>query len=271
MKKGFTLIEVAIVMVIIGLLVGGSIQMMNVLNQRAKITEAKQQLETLNEAIKGFVQNNGSLPTQAQFSTLGNIIDPWGKQIDYYNIDDSNNSICTYTASFSTNGTPIITNVAFSIVSSGENRNMQTDLLNELTLYIQGSTNGPNIDDNTTDFNRPEPYDDLYKIVSLNELKTFANCNINQLQIINPTLPVGNANNPYSVQLVATINGTECSAPTDCTYSIVSIPNLFNITASGLLQDSDNNATVGATVQVTAHHITTNSDVNRTYVITINP
>jgi prepilin-type N-terminal cleavage/methylation domain-containing protein len=63
MKKGFTLVELSIALVIIGLLIGGSVQMMSMLSKRAKVTEAKQQLDTLKERIIGFAQTYSRLPT----------------------------------------------------------------------------------------------------------------------------------------------------------------------------------------------------------------
>jgi prepilin-type N-terminal cleavage/methylation domain-containing protein len=72
MKKGFTLIELSIALVIIGLLIGGSMQMMSSLSKRAKVTEAKQQLDTLKERIIGFAQSNdGRLPTLDELKTFG--------------------------------------------------------------------------------------------------------------------------------------------------------------------------------------------------------
>lgn len=225
MKKGFTLIELAIVMVVIGLLVGGSIQMMSVMSKRAKVTEAKQQLETLREGILGFVQTNGALPTQNEFETLGDITDPWGRHIDYYpdaNLTQ-NDLLCIDDDTYDTLNTPAappslspINDIGFILVSSGANYNMQTDMMTERKLYAQGIDN---VDDNTTDMSRNEEYDDLFIVVTLAELKALGNCQSKILQIINPTLPTGTVGTAYpSTSIIATgNNGTlTYSTPANC-------------------------------------------------------
>jgi prepilin-type N-terminal cleavage/methylation domain-containing protein len=61
-NKGFTLIEIAIVMVIIGLLAGGGVSLMGMLSERKTRNET---LEYLNEAkvsLVNFAQINGRLP-----------------------------------------------------------------------------------------------------------------------------------------------------------------------------------------------------------------
>lgn len=203
MKKGFTLIELAMVMVVIGLVIGGGIQMMSVMSKRAKITEVKQQLESAREAIIGFVQVNGNLPTQAEFQNLwtgskdqitGVALDPWNKPILYISSLHFANTtdICNYrVADLNVSNYVSAVDVAFVIVSSSENYNMQTRLRtastpDEVRIYSPSQQ----IDDNTTDFNRAtDKYDDLYRFVTLQELKSAINCQDSALEIIPMTLP----------------------------------------------------------------------------------
>ncbi|MFZ2968489.1 MAG: putative Ig domain-containing protein [Sulfuricurvum sp.] len=189
MRKGITLIEMAIVMVIIGFLVGGSIQGLSLLSKRAKVTEAKQQLQTMQEAIKGFVQTNGSLPTQAQFATLvGNNRDPWNGTIAYFHdvaLETSGN-ICTLnTTTLASGGNFVGNDLAFMLVSGGGNYNLQTQQAGgTVNLYTPGTL----IDDEPIPTNRPtDEYDDINVRTALDELKTQINCQ--PFEIINSALP----------------------------------------------------------------------------------
>ncbi|MDX1610181.1 MAG: type II secretion system protein [Halofilum sp. (in: g-proteobacteria)] len=61
-QRGFSLIELAIVLVIIGLLVGGGIAALNAVAQQTRRTEAERQLEHVREALYGFAMSEGRLP-----------------------------------------------------------------------------------------------------------------------------------------------------------------------------------------------------------------
>ena len=61
-KHGFTLIEIAIVMVIIGLLAGGGVSIMGMLTQRKARNETIDYLKETKEALINYVTINGKLP-----------------------------------------------------------------------------------------------------------------------------------------------------------------------------------------------------------------
>jgi prepilin-type N-terminal cleavage/methylation domain-containing protein len=61
-NKGFTLIEIAIVMVVIGLLTGGGISILRVMTERKIRTENLDYLQKAKEAILSFADINGRLP-----------------------------------------------------------------------------------------------------------------------------------------------------------------------------------------------------------------
>ena len=70
--SGFTLIEVAIVMVIIGLALAASIAPLSSQIERSKIAETDAILNDVMEALYGFAAVNGRLPCPAQANTFGN-------------------------------------------------------------------------------------------------------------------------------------------------------------------------------------------------------
>ena len=70
MKKGFTLVELAMVLIVVGLLMGGAFQMMKVMGEKARSTEAKNTLDATKEAVIAFAINNNRLPTAAEFTGM---------------------------------------------------------------------------------------------------------------------------------------------------------------------------------------------------------
>ncbi len=62
MKKGFTLLEIAIALIIIGVLAGISIPILTQLNRGKRIETAKKELETYKKRIIVFYQTYGHLP-----------------------------------------------------------------------------------------------------------------------------------------------------------------------------------------------------------------
>ncbi|MBU2457670.1 MAG: prepilin-type N-terminal cleavage/methylation domain-containing protein, partial [Planctomycetes bacterium] len=61
-QKGFTIIELAIVLVIIGLIVGFGASLVGPLTIRAKRTESREILKAAKESIVGFAAANGRIP-----------------------------------------------------------------------------------------------------------------------------------------------------------------------------------------------------------------
>jgi prepilin-type N-terminal cleavage/methylation domain-containing protein len=67
--KGFTLIEIAIVLVIVGLLLGGLLMPLATQVETQRRTETQKALKEINEAIIGFALANGRLPCPANPAT----------------------------------------------------------------------------------------------------------------------------------------------------------------------------------------------------------
>lgn len=264
MKKGFTLIELAIVMIVIGLLIGGGFKTMQIMSKRAKVIETKQQLEALKEAIKGFAQVNGGLPTQAEFNTLtGTTLDSWNGVINYFHdvALEGTGTLCTATTTnLAINGDFNASNVAFVLVSQGENYNLQTRQIagtpNTVALYNPSRQ----IDGQPVPTNRPtDSFDDLSVQLSLAELKAQLNCQ--PLSIINPSLHSWNAGSAYSVQIIP-------QGGTAYTYALTIAPAGMSINAAGLISWALPTAgTHNVTVRVTSGA----TSVTRTYALVINP
>lgn len=61
-QAGFSLIELAVVLVIIGLLVGGGIAALNATTEQTRRAEQRRQLEHVRQALYGFAMSRGRLP-----------------------------------------------------------------------------------------------------------------------------------------------------------------------------------------------------------------
>jgi prepilin-type N-terminal cleavage/methylation domain-containing protein len=213
MKKAFTLIELAFVLAIIGILLGSGIGIFTLITKRAKIKESENIVKENIEILKNYASIHKKVPNSSEFiSIINKKEDIWGKKLGYKyakNLTD-NNSICYE------NSTPIsiticenkdcskkeetINNIAFLIFSSGENQNAQTNLrYNNVKIYLKGIK----VDKNLTDFKREDPYDDIIVWVKLNELKNIANCEDDMIHILNRTLPDGNVNESYKATIYA--------------------------------------------------------------------
>lgn len=220
-KKGFTLIELAIVLVIVGLLLGLGMGMLGPLTKRVKVNETKNIIDAAVESVISYGASNNKLPDTSTFPTIvRKPTDIWGYTL-YYIIDNNLTDtdlggICgRKTTSLgidichdsSCTSSTTINNVAFMVLSGGLNFNNQTTGTQSVTsattinVYDVGLDN---IDNYPTDMNRPEPYDDIMKWITLNELRIKAGCVGSPLKILNNELPVGYENNPgYNAAIYA--------------------------------------------------------------------
>jgi len=257
-EEGFTLVELAIVLVIIGMLIGVGAGMMGPLVKAAKYNETK---ETVNAAVSsmiGFGTSNNRIPTAAEFPSLvRNPKDSWNNSIYY--IPDANLMITTAggicgrkTTSLSVVlcpdaacGTPTSTipNVAFAVISGAGNFNIQTGSSGGTVRVYNPDISG--IDDYAGDMTRLETYDDIVQWMTLDELRIKTGCTGAQLKIINSDLPSGKAGSLYSASAFPdggapyTVGGkyrwcVEGSLPA----GVVLAPNTTSINCPGLAEGS---------------------------------
>ncbi|HIQ31592.1 MAG TPA: prepilin-type N-terminal cleavage/methylation domain-containing protein, partial [Aquifex aeolicus] len=196
-SRGLTLIELAVVLVVLGILVGIGAGIVGVLIKRVKYSESKEKVKANVEAIIGYATASGKLPgnsTEIQ-SAIKSFKDSYGKPMMYVfagELSTGTDPICARTSTdlsinvgckdpACSSYDQYIENVAFLIISGDGNYNLQTvdsgKLGNTLTrvdnmtgiiaLKVNGTHTvniyeyGVNIDDwkdNSTDINRPEPY-----------------------------------------------------------------------------------------------------------------
>jgi prepilin-type N-terminal cleavage/methylation domain-containing protein len=188
-SRGVTIVELAVVLVILGILVGLGANLMSSLTKRAKTIEARDTVNASIDALTGYAVTNSRVPTLAQFSgVVRTPNDAWGNPLQYIFDNNLATSICDRTT---TNVTvrvcsnaacsifTAVNNVAFIVLSGGGNYNNQTAGGQAILAATTVSTYqaGLTVDIYAGDFLRAtDEYDDVIKWVTLPELQTKLSC-----------------------------------------------------------------------------------------------
>lgn len=131
-RNGFTLIEIAVALVIVGLLMAVGIPMIGVLAKRAKYIESRETVRSAREALAGTVVKNGTFAADPLGTSSPKTTDAWNKNLLFHADDTmwgSGKDVCGVTttktrvkecsneacSSFTTK-----TNIAFLVYSNGE-------------------------------------------------------------------------------------------------------------------------------------------------------
>jgi prepilin-type N-terminal cleavage/methylation domain-containing protein len=154
-RVGFTLVELAIVLVIFGLIASLVLPSLKSAVVRGKTSQARATLQATRDAVLGYGQEHWKLPGNLSFA--GTPQDPWLQQVQYRSAPEliATTNACTLNATslaLSTTGGPV-SNMAFLLQSAGEDRTLDA-----------------NITTNPVDVSSPN--DDLLLWVSLEHLKT---------------------------------------------------------------------------------------------------
>lgn len=269
-QRGFTLVEMAIVLVIVGVLLSGGMMIMRVLFDQIRLKETRDTLNAAMESINSYAATNNRLPVDyASFKNeVKSYKDAWNRDVIY--VFDSNlapvsptkDSICgrrntaisiTDTATGTT-----INNIAYLVLSQLDPP--VTDSLIGATALTSGSiSSSTTITAKTTD--------DVVRWVTLDELRTKIGCQGAQLKIVTNELPFGAVPNAYSVTITAD-GGVPFLASTPYKYKwcISSLPAGFtqsggvtNADCRGLAESGWADASTGLTLSFAANAVTSNS------------
>ena len=193
-RKGFTLIEVAIVMVILGLIIGLGIPMMNMLIKSNKLHEDRNTVAQAKAALIGYAYEHGSFPNPdttgtyrlLPFNMLGvRKTDSHGNQL-IYDVNDNLSAVSDNMTKFcqnvsdemAKNNPPKISYgatqapVVFVVISKSSNYKL--DDLNENAARVSG---GSRIYDSSS-HPYSKDYDDIVAAYSFYELKKWCGDNV---------------------------------------------------------------------------------------------
>lgn len=87
---GFTLIEVMIAIVLVGIFAGLAIPGYQSYRNKANQRLTAQQIATMQVRIKSFYDDNNTYPASLAAAGLGDMKDAWGRPYQYYNIAQNN-------------------------------------------------------------------------------------------------------------------------------------------------------------------------------------
>ena len=100
-KLGFTLIELSIVLVILGLIIGTLAPLFVTLTKKSKMTDGRELVATARDEVKGEIIRTRILPTN--LSNIGHTTDPWQNPLVYIPAPQlAGQDLCTWLAG----GTP---------------------------------------------------------------------------------------------------------------------------------------------------------------------
>jgi len=214
-SAGFTLVELAVVLVIVGMLISLGSGLIGPLTRQAKVRESKEYLNAGVESVVGWSASMNRLPDAGAAATGFNQIvktrnDAWGK--NFYYLFDTNlapavatkDTICGRRTTNLTltipspvlpfPATQVISNVAFAVLSGGDDYNIQSRLTGTLNgaasanavIPASGTATGTIL---ATPVNATTAYDDLVKWITIDELRSKIGCSNPQLRLLTADIP----------------------------------------------------------------------------------
>jgi prepilin-type N-terminal cleavage/methylation domain-containing protein len=240
-QNGFSLIELSIVLVIIGLLVGLGSSMIGPLTTFARVRETRDIQDASLQSIISWASSSNSIPNETSFPTVAKSrADAWGQDMIYlydpnlYSASPTKDTICgrrsttlKLYANYSTN------NVAFALLSRADNTAFKSVLNGTLngsgvntTVAASGAATGTVSVTGTNS--------DLARWVTLDELRSKIGCQGAPLKIINNELPFGAVPNIYSVTLTADGGVPFATNPSTFKWCVSMLPTGFNSPTGGI-------------------------------------
>lgn len=218
-SRGFSLVEMALVMVVVGIVLGIGAGMIGPLTTMSKTRESRETVEADIASIASWAASNNRLPQWGD-GTADAIIDEfaevakkttdaWGRPLIYlydnnlFNAFPTKDTICGRKTTAITiidntvNPVATINNVAFAIISQGEDALTQTTLNGTLNgVAVPGAViAGSGIATGTITLD--PTVSDTIRWVTLDELRSKIGCQGAQLKIVNNELPYGNKGSAY--------------------------------------------------------------------------
>jgi prepilin-type N-terminal cleavage/methylation domain-containing protein len=210
--NGFTLVELSIVLILVGLLIGIGATMIKPLTIFAKSRETRTIADANLLAIMSAAASSNTIPNSAGLTTVvTSPNDAWNQPFVYlydtnlYSATPSKDTLCgrNSTGLKLTTADATITNVAFAFFSRADNSTFSSTLngtlagvpINNLPLSTSGAATGTIT---ATAING-----DLLRWVTLDELRSKIGCQGAPLKIVNNELPFGNYSTDYSATVVA--------------------------------------------------------------------
>lgn len=208
-SQGFTLVELAISLVVIGLLIALGMSMIGPLTVAIKVRQSRDNLGAAVEAINSWASGNNRLPDNAGGTTdVKNVVrtptDAWNHTFIYlydtnlYSASPTKDTICGRRSTSITltdlNTGASIPNVAYLILSQGDDAVTDTTS-GGVAVTTTAISSATTVAANTTS--------DLVRWVTLDELRSKVGCQGAQLKVANNELPYAYNQTTYTATIYA--------------------------------------------------------------------
>ena len=236
--RGFTLIELSIVLVIIGMLVGLGANLIGPLTTFVKVRETRDIQDAAIQSITSWAASRNTIPNDALFASAAKSpLDAWGRNMVYlydtnlYTASPTKDTICGRRSAaltlVTTDPAATMANVAFAVLSGAENASFKSTL-NGLAITVSAAATGT--------ITVTGPNSDLVRWVTLDELRSKIGCQGAPLKILNNELTVASKADGYSNVILYADGGV----PIDTNkykWCISALP--LGFTVSGGISDAD--------------------------------
>jgi prepilin-type N-terminal cleavage/methylation domain-containing protein len=88
-QQGFTLIELALVIAVMGLLLSFGVVAWMSMKTSQQVSAVKTTLTSVSNCLSNYVIHSGTIPPQTYYTKHCSVLDPWGNSIIYYNTGDN--------------------------------------------------------------------------------------------------------------------------------------------------------------------------------------
>jgi len=278
-KNAFSLIELAVVLTVIGVMVGGSFKLLKMSRESSRTADAKENVLSAKHAIIGDALIYSNLSTSSNFqNNLSSVKGTLTPLLYYPDSLLTTKDICAFSSTnlkiIDNTFTPAVNHddIAFVVVSEGANFNMQTAVNtsvtpNTITIYKPSTL----VDDNTSDENNnQERYDDIVEWVTLVELQNEVGCNENPLRIVNSSLPSTDVVNSKDYKATIIIDGNYSTAIINCTFPTPA-DNNFSFSLPNIIQGDTIKTTVTGVVEVNCTVTEGTRQAKKRFAITVDP
>jgi len=247
-NQGFTLIELSIVLIIIGMLVSLGAGMVGPLTTFVKVRETRELQDAALQSVTSWASSHNTIPDSAGFTGVAKSPkDAWGRDFSYlydanlYSASPTKDTLCgrrsTGLTLVTTDPAATMTNVAFVLLSGADSATLKS--------IINGTLNGIPITNGvitasgaaTGTVTVTGPNGDLLRWVTLDELRGKIGCQGAPLKIVNNELPTGAVATPYSATLVADGGVPIATTPSTYKWCVSNLPAGFG--QAGAVQSAD--------------------------------
>jgi prepilin-type N-terminal cleavage/methylation domain-containing protein len=204
-RKGFTLIELAVVLVVLGFVMVSGVSYLSLTARQRAVGMTSEKLESADKSLRGFSALNGRLPAGDEFaSSVSQFSDFSGRSFRYIAAEELTAEtpefpVCRRRSTGLTvyrcknagcTDYETVENAAYAVISGGADAEIETEADENGIIRIHAQGSG-------------DDYDDSAVWASLAELQAYSDCAPYRLRILNSELPYADGGESYRATVFA--------------------------------------------------------------------